>query len=106
MNAARLIAPLAALFALPVASAGAQDVARGQALAERWCANCHVVNAAAGTGQSNGLPTVPAIAARPDLTAASLKGAMSATHSRMPDFELGARDQEDLVAYIFSLKKR
>ncbi len=114
MNAARLIGPLAAplvalavaLVVLPLASAGAQDIARGQALAERWCANCHVVNAAAGTGQSNGLPTFPAIAARPDMNAAILKGAMSATHSRMPDFELGARDQDDLAAYILSLRKR
>ena len=106
MNAARLFAPLAMLVALPLAPAGAQDMARGQALAERWCANCHVVNAAAGTGQSNGLPTFPAIAARPDMNAAILKGAMSATHSRMPDFELGARDQDDLAAYILSLRKR
>jgi mono/diheme cytochrome c family protein len=106
MKAARSIAPLAFLVALPLASAGAQDVARGQALAERWCANCHVVNAAAGSGQSNGLPTFPAIAARPDMNAAILKGAMSATHSRMPDFELGARDQDDLAAYILSLRKR
>lgn len=106
MNAARLIAPLASLCLLPLAAAHAQDVARGQALAERWCANCHVVNAAAGSGQSNGLPTFPAIAARPDMNAAILKGAMSATHSRMPDFELGARDQEDLAAYILSLRKR
>jgi len=106
MNAARFLAPLAALVILPLAPAGAQDVARGQALAERWCANCHVVNAAAGTGQSNGLPTFPGLAARPDMTAAILKGAMSATHSRMPDFELGARDQDDLAAYILSLRKR
>lgn len=106
MNAARLIAPLASLCLLPLASAGAQDIARGQALAERWCANCHVVNTEAGSGQSNGLPTFPAIAARPDMNAAILKGAMSATHSRMPDFELGARDQDDLAAYILSLRKR
>ena len=29
---------------------------------------------------------------------------MTATHSRMPDFQLGARDQDDLVAYILSLR--
>ena len=84
--------------------AAAQDILRGQALAERWCANCHVVTRAATTGQSNGLPTFPALAARKDITAASLKGAMTATHSRMPDFQLGARDQDDLAAYILSLR--
>ncbi|MBV8188355.1 MAG: c-type cytochrome [Alphaproteobacteria bacterium] len=84
--------------------AQAQDALRGQQLAERWCANCHVVSRAADTGRSDGLPTFPALANRKDLTAATLKGAMSATHSRMPDFQLGARDQDDLVAYIFSLR--
>ena len=86
--------------------AAAQDAVRGQALAERWCANCHVVNPAATTGRADGLPTLPALAARKDVTAATLKGAMTATHSRMPDLQLGARDQEDLVAYIFSLRPK
>lgn len=86
--------------------AAAQDAMRGQALAERWCANCHVVNQATATGRADGLPTFPALAARKDITAATLKGAMTATHSRMPDLQLGARDQEDLVAYIFSLRPK
>jgi mono/diheme cytochrome c family protein len=86
--------------------AAAQDAMRGQALAERWCANCHVVDRAAATGRADGLPTFPALAARKDVTAATLKGAMTATHSRMPDLQLGARDQEDLVAYILSLRPK
>ena len=96
---------VALLLLLPLAGvAEAQDALRGQALAERWCANCHVVSRTATTGRSDGLPTFPALAARKDMTAATLKGAMTAMHSRMPDFELGARDQEDLVAYIFTLR--
>ncbi|MFO1081421.1 MAG: c-type cytochrome [Reyranellaceae bacterium] len=88
------------------AAAQAQDVLRGQQLAERWCANCHVVAKSQNTGRSDGLPTFPALANRKDVTAAFLKGAMSAQHSRMPDFQLGNRDQDDLVAYIFSLKSQ
>src|SRR5262245_30759607 len=84
--------------------AEAQDAVRGQALAERWCANCHVVGRTATSGRSDGLPTFPALAARNDVTAATLKGAMTAIHSRMPDLQLGARDQEDLVAYVLSLR--
>jgi mono/diheme cytochrome c family protein len=106
MKVARTLTELAfagALLLLPV-MADAQDVLRGQALAERWCANCHVVNRAATAGRSDGLPTFPALAARKETTAAMLKGAMTATHSRMPDFQLGARDQDDLVAYILSLR--
>ena len=94
---------LAGVILLP-GLANAQDVRRGQALAERWCANCHVVSHTATAGRSDGLPTFPALAARKETTGAMLKGAMTATHSRMPDFQLGARDQDDLVAYIFSLR--
>ena len=100
---------IAIVMVLSIAMCGlaaAQDAVRGQALAERWCANCHVVNQAATTGRADGLPTLPALAARKDVTAATLKGAMTATHSRMPDLQLGARDQEDLVAYIFSLRPK
>lgn len=86
--------------------AAAQDAVRGQALAERWCAGCHVVDRAATTGRADGLPTFLSLAARGDVTAATFKGAMTATHSRMPDFQLGARDQEDLVAYILSLRPK
>jgi cytochrome c len=106
MRAICLISVLVITAALPLRSAAAQDVVRGEALAERWCANCHVVSRTATAGRADGLPTFPALAARPDVTAATLKGAMTATHSLMPDLELGARDQEDLVAYILSLRPR
>jgi mono/diheme cytochrome c family protein len=87
------------------ALANAQNVDHGRALAERWCAGCHVVGTGATSGQSNGLPTFPALAARKDIGADKLKAAMNAQHSRMPDFQLGARDQDDLAAYVLSLKK-
>ncbi|WP_421997174.1 cytochrome c [Reyranella sp.] len=106
MRAILAAAVLALSSAAASGPADAQDVLRGQALAERWCANCHVVTRTAATARSDGLPTFPALAARKDVTAATLKGAMSASHSRMPDLQLGARDQDDLVAYIFSLRGR
>jgi hypothetical protein len=31
---------------------------------------------------------------------------MSPQHSRMPDFALSSRQQDDLVAYIYSLRVR
>jgi mono/diheme cytochrome c family protein len=95
----------AQLAMLPVA-AWAQNVGHGREVAERWCANCHVVSGEAASGQSNGLPTFPGLAARPDMTPIKLKAAMNSQHSRMPDFQIGTRDQDDLVAYILSLKKK
>lgn len=97
---------LACILTAIGAPAHAQDVARGKVLAERWCSNCHVVGREPATARSDGLPTFPALANRAGITDVTLKGAMTALHSRMPDFELGARDQSDLAAYILSLKSK
>lgn len=85
-------------------AAAAADLDRGRELAARWCGNCHVVDRAAPAGRADGVPTLPAIAARPQTTAASLRGVMSAPHGRMPDLSIGARDQDDLIAYVLSLR--
>jgi mono/diheme cytochrome c family protein len=84
----------------------AQDVEHGRILAARWCANCHIVARSAETGRADGLPTLPAIAADPATTNASLRRAMTAAHGRMPDFSLTTREQDDLIAYIFSLRQK
>jgi hypothetical protein len=84
----------------------AQDVERGHALAERWCGNCHLVERSAATAHADGLPTFTAIASKPTTTEGSLRGFMTAAHGRMPDFNLGVREQNDLIAYIFSLRAR
>src|SRR6516164_5430522 len=91
------------LLVLP-AVAHAQDVARGKAMAERWCANCHVVTSSATVGSANGLQTFPALAADPAITDSKLRGAMTSQHGgRMPDFSLTKQEQDDLIAYVFSL---
>ena len=86
--------------------AWAQDIARGQELAVRWCANCHVVERTAATASADGLPTVPAIAASPRTTPELLRATMTAQHGRMPDLSLSKRQQDDLVAYILSLRQK
>ncbi len=96
---------LAAPWVLPV-DVSAQDADRGRALAERWCGNCHLVDRSAVAGRADGVPTLPAIAADPATTPGRLRGFMSAAHGRMPDFSLGARDQDDLIAYILGLRAK
>ncbi len=108
MRMARLLAWNVGCALLSVAPtvASAQNVEHGRALAERWCASCHVVGPGAASGQSNGLPSFPAVAARSDITADKLKAQMNTQHSRMPNLEIGQRDQDDLAAYILSLKQK
>jgi cytochrome c len=87
--------------------AHAQDVARGKAMAVRWCANCHVVSSSATVGIANGLETFPALAADPKITESKLRGAMTSQHGGgMPDFALTTQEQDDLIAYIRSLRPK
>jgi mono/diheme cytochrome c family protein len=101
----RLIGGLALAASLPTV-APAQDAARGAELAKRWCVNCHVVERLPATAPADGLPTFPALANAPGQSADHLRAAMNPQHSRMPDFALGKTQQDDLVAYILSLRTR
>ena len=83
----------------------AQDVINGEALAARRCANCRIVTRSAISGSADGVPTFPALADAQQTTDISLRRAMTSSHSRMPDFSLTAREQDNLIAYIFSLRK-
>jgi mono/diheme cytochrome c family protein len=93
------------LVVLAPGIAWSQDVAQGHQLATRWCANCHVVERTAAAASANGLPTFPAIAESPRTTPELLQATMSAQHGRMPDFQLSKRQQDDLIAYIQSLRQ-
>jgi mono/diheme cytochrome c family protein len=97
---------LACCIALAPSLAAAQDAQQGREIALRWCASCHVVERAATVAPADGLPTFPAIAAKPGLSADQLRAAMNPQHSRMPDFALSRRQQDDLIAYIYSLRAK
>ena len=94
---------VAVLFQLP-GSALAQGPEVGRALAERWCSSCHIIDRAPATATANGLPSFPAIAARPTTTKQSLDQFLSSEHTRMPDFSLGRNERNALSDYILSLR--
>lgn len=86
-------------------SAHAADAAAGGALAERWCASCHVVGPAQKTAQSDA-PSFTAIAARTvDLSAPWLAFRLLSPHPQMPEVSLSRAEASDLAAYFASLKK-
>jgi mono/diheme cytochrome c family protein len=99
-----MLRTLACTLVFVPALAMAQDAGQGHELAKRWCTSCHVVEKTVTQAPANGLPTFPAMARRADLTADRLRAAMNPQHSRMPDFGLSKRQQDDLIAYIFSLR--
>lgn len=82
----------------------AQDARRGHEIALKWCSSCHVIGRAAATAAVDGLPTFPGIASKPGLSADQLRAAMNPQHSRMPNLVLSRRQEDDLIAYIYSLR--
>lgn len=94
------------LLAILPAIAVAQDADRGRQISERWCSACHTVSRTPGTAQADGIPSFPAIAAMPAMSPDRIRAAINPLHSRMPDLSLGKREQDDLVAYITSLRAK
>jgi cytochrome c len=84
--------------------AAAQDVERGRQLAQRWCSGCHTVERSPAAARADSVPSFPAIAGLPGMSADRLRAAMNPIHGRMPDLSLSKRDQDDLAAYILTLR--
>ena len=102
---------IAAFIALSCASAaignaaGTQfgDAARGAAVAERWCVNCHVVSKTQTSAPKDAVPSFIAIADREALSKSELDRILSAPHGPMPTDALSRQDRADVIAYILSL---
>lgn len=86
-----------------VAGEARADSARGLALAERWCSQCHGLrpNEASPTPEA---PSFPRIAAEPSATEPALRVFLRTPHPSMPNFILQHDDIDDLVSYILSMK--
>ena len=81
----------------------AADADRGERLARRWCAACHVV--AADQRQANAdAPSFAAIASRRDFNARRLAFLLLSPHPVMPELALRRSEAEDIVAHIVKLR--
>ena len=87
--------------ALLAAPAYAGDAAAGRALAQTWCANCHIVGNAK-QGQDTA-PPLATIAARRGQNPDWLRAWLTAPHPPMPNLNLSRAEIEDIVAYLGSL---
>jgi mono/diheme cytochrome c family protein len=90
-----------ALISGPAWSAGNPE--RGQQLAGRWCASCHLV----GPEQREALADVPSfasVARREDLSEALLAAFLATPHPPMPNMSLSRQEIADVLAYIRSLR--
>ena len=89
------------LIALTVehSSALATDAQRGNALAQLWCATCHLVAPQQGQASAD-VPSFASIAAQPGFNAARLALFLLDPHPKMPNMSLTRAEAADLAAYI------
>ncbi|MCW5698548.1 MAG: hypothetical protein KIT00_01775 [Rhodospirillales bacterium] len=81
------------------------DPILGREIAERQCAECHIV----APGEDvvlGGLPTFQMMADDPSATETSLRVFLQTPHGEMPDIVLSRDQTSDLIAYILGLKSR
>jgi mono/diheme cytochrome c family protein len=82
----------------------AADADRGQTLAKRWCASCHLVEAGQ-KGATTEAPPFASVAKRPDFDAAKIAFFLLDPHPKMPNMQLSREETTDIAAYIETLKR-
>jgi mono/diheme cytochrome c family protein len=100
----KMIALAATAWLVTATAATAADAGKGETLAKRWCASCHLVDAAQKQANAD-VPTFGAIAQKPDFTAEKVAFFLLDPHPKMPNFSLSRSEAADLAAYIGSLRK-
>lgn len=105
---ARLVAPavvwavVGAGLAVPARCDTAGDPIAGRAIAERWCAGCHLIDGAVET--SDAAVPLAALARRPRYDADALAAFLTVPHGGMPDLSLTQQEIADLIAFIETLR--
>lgn len=80
-------------------NAAAADAAKGEALAKRWCAACHIVASDQKAGGTQA-PAFSSIAKNKGFDASRLALFLLDPHPKMPDMGLSRAAAADLAAYI------
>jgi mono/diheme cytochrome c family protein len=105
---ARIILGMAGLMsiAMPAAFAFAEtdDVARGQRLAERLCASCHMNPGQGEKSGPAGIPGFQAVADRPGQSMASIVTWLKSAPKMMPNHRLTQDEIYQLAQFIVALK--
>jgi mono/diheme cytochrome c family protein len=87
-----------------LATARAADRTNGQKLAQRWCSECHLIDAAQKQGSAD-VPPFATIAQQPDFTPEKVAFFLLEPHPKMPNLSLTRANAADLAAYISSLRR-
>jgi mono/diheme cytochrome c family protein len=100
------IAASVILYRAPARAADAEQVKRGGELAKTWCSGCHVTGARSQRSAADIAPTFADIANNKAISDARIRGVLNRPHGRMPTDALTARQIDDVVSYILSLRRK
>ena len=81
------------------------DVAAGRAIAMQLCTTCHKVTAEQPVPRGSKAPSFAAVAAMSSTTEIALHAFLSTPHANMPNLILQPQQQDDVIAYILSLRR-
>ena len=82
------------------------DPASGRAIAERLCANCHLLNDVSSPAVPVGVLAFKAMANRPDQTFERLVTSMLKPHAPMIDAQLTREEIIHVIAYLETLRSK
>lgn len=102
MHVMKAVVFATAAMVLTILPGYAADIAHGRALAQRWCAACHVVSADQKEANADAPPF--ATIARSNISAEALAYFLLDPHPKMPTLPLSRIAADDIAAYILSLK--
>jgi mono/diheme cytochrome c family protein len=100
MSRVPMVAALAAMLAAPALAQEAGDPVIGKRIVDAQCAQCHASGLLPGRA-----PAFSAIARMPSTTATALTVYLRTSHPAMPNIILTPAEQDDVIAYILSLKE-
>jgi mono/diheme cytochrome c family protein len=104
------IATLAALVpivvaVLPAAAEDVGDPVMGERLAQDVCVECHAVDPGDTLSLNFAAPPFQDIANQPEITPLALSVWFRSPHPNMPNFVLSPDENQNVIAYIMSLRK-
>jgi len=77
------------------------DAAVGEALAKRWCSQCHLIGGASKA--TDAAPPFAVLARNAANTPEHLRTLLGKQHAAMPQIPLSGTEADDLIAYIVRL---
>lgn len=78
---------------------------KGLAFAQRFCSNCHLVEASGNATAEAGIPSLAAIANKAGQSGNHIRNILINPHPPMPDMQVSNQEILDLVAYLETLRK-